>query len=463
MKLKRIPIHHIEGHEKSTQQAWESVLGPLEAGVCIVDDVGVIQFVNEAYCHLFRQSKVALIGRNIHVAFHDNMIVESLRCRKKISGCLDWNVGAKRVTCDMTPMVSGGEFQGVIGMYRLEDQEDDHHVIQLSFGQKQIEKPNPFPWIVTGDQEMIQKLCKAKKAAKTEATILLRGESGVGKELVAKAIHDSSNRAQGPFVAVNCGALPENLIESELFGHEEGAFTGAVRKKIGRFEQAAGGTLFLDEIGDLPLPLQVKLLRVLQERSFERVGGIYPVKANVRVIAATHVNLEQLIDEGHFREDLYYRLNVVPIRLSSLRERPGDVERLVKFYGSQIAEEMDIPLPTIHENVFKALSAYHWPGNVRELRNTMERMMILSEGGFIDLVDVPPEISGVYTTMKSAQPSPGLINLNAVGRVASFEEYEKEIIAQALHQYGSFNAAGKVLGLTHKTVAAKARKYQLRE
>ena len=220
-----------------------------------------------------------------------------------------------------------------------------------------------------------------ERVGDSQATVLIRGESGTGKELVAQAIHQASIRAQGPFVPVHCAALPESLIESALFGYERGAFTGAVQMRKGKVDQASGGTLFLDEVGDIPLNTQVKLLRVLQERKYERVGGLTTLPADIRVLAATHRDLEAMVESGTFREDLYYRLNVVPIRIPSLRERKQDIPFLVKHFLDRFNRENRRQVK-LGPDVMAMFARYHWPGNVRELQNCIERLVVL--GRFVD-------------------------------------------------------------------------------
>jgi DNA-binding NtrC family response regulator len=217
------------------------------------------------------------------------------------------------------------------------------------------------------------------RAAASRATVLVRGESGTGKELIARALHEQSERAQGPFVAVSCAALPETLLESELFGHEKNAFTGAATERKGRFEMASGGTLFLDEIGDIPSAVQVKLLRVLQQREFERIGGSKTIKVDVRIVAATNADLEKLVEEGKFREDLYYRLHVIQIMLPPLRQRPEDVPLLVEGFLEKFNRENDRRITAVAPDALLCLTSYPWPGNVRELENIVERCVVLSD------------------------------------------------------------------------------------
>src|SRR5688572_21538778 len=239
----------------------------------------------------------------------------------------------------------------------------------------------PLPEIVGTGIAMQDVYRLVRLAAPRSANVLLIGETGTGKELIAKAVHKLSRRADGPFIRVNCGALHENLLESELFGHIKGAFTGAVENKTGRFEAAHGGSIFLDEINSTTPKLQVKLLRVLHEREFERVGESRTIRVDVRVIAATNASLEELVGAGEFREDLYYRLNVVPVVLPPLRERRDDIPLLAQFFLKRYADQQKCPLPELTPATVEALKAHDWPGNVRELENTLERLVVLADGG----------------------------------------------------------------------------------
>jgi len=290
--------------------------------------------------------------------------------------------------------------------------------------------------------------------APSKANVLLRGESGTGKELVAKAIHFMSQRAKGPFIKFNCASIPEGLLESELFGHEKGAFTGATAVRKGRFELAEGGSIFLDEIGDLPLTLQPKILRVLQEREFERVGGEKTLKADVRLIAATSRNLEGLVSGGKFREDLYYRLNVVPLFLPPLRERKEDIPLLVDYFMKKYNQENQKSV-TIAPEVFNLFVKYDWPGNVRELENTIERTVVMSRGKVVNAHDLPLNIrdhslrTHYEGTLKEALPS-------AIGDI------EKRRILDALEKTGGIQAkAARVLGITSRQIGYKMKKYNL--
>jgi Nif-specific regulatory protein len=288
-----------------------------------------------------------------------------------------------------------------------------------------------------------------EQVANSNATVLIRGESGTGKDLVAHAIHYNSLRADKPFVKVNCTALPDTLLESELFGHEKGAFTGATERKLGRFERAHGGTIFLDEIGDFSLNLQVKLLRVIQFREFERLGGFETIKANVRIIVATHKNLEEQIKEGLFREDLYYRINVFPIYLPPMRERKDDIMLLADNFLERYARENNKDIRRISTPAIEMLTRYHWPGNVRELENCIERAVLLCDDDVIRSEHLPPSLQMVRKTASANRTLPEMV-----------ANLEKEMIVDALKKVGGQQRkAAKELGLTERILGYKLKKY----
>jgi formate hydrogenlyase transcriptional activator len=251
--------------------------------------------------------------------------------------------------------------------------------------ESEIRTEHPFEEIVGDSATLRRSLQQVEVVAPTDSTVLLLGETGTGKELIARAIHDRSSRRERTFVKINCAAIPSGLLESELFGHERGAFTGAIAQKIGRFQVADGGTLFLDEVGEIPLELQPKLLRVLQEQEFERIGGTKTIKVNVRLIAATNRDLARMVEEQRFRDDLYYRLNVFPIHVPPLRERAEDVPALVRYFVNRLARPMNRQVEVIPSETMEALRRYHWPGNVRELANLVERALILSPGRTLEV------------------------------------------------------------------------------
>ncbi len=302
---------------------------------------------------------------------------------------------------------------------------------------------------ITGSSEAMKKVFRlVRQAAPTEATVLIEGPSGTGKELVAHAIHNLSARAKGPFVAVECAALNGNLLESELFGHEKGAFTDAFQRRIGRFEAANHGTIFLDEISEIPLSTQVKLLRVLETRSFERIGSSETIKTDIRIVAACNRDLRAYVAEGKFREDLFYRLNVVDIRLPPLRERAGDIALLVKRFLNEFSAANGNRVTGITPAAMKMLESYAWPGNVRELRNAVEKMVVLSPGGMLDVSDIPDEMRA---------PASIPLPIAANGTLA---ETEKARILAALQSVGNNRSkAARVLGISRRTLYRKLDEY----
>jgi two-component system NtrC family response regulator len=323
---------------------------------------------------------------------------------------------------------------------------------------EQLREKFKVDFIISASRRMEEALNLVKRVASSPATVLILGESGTGKELIARAIHYSSPRAEKPLVKVNCAALPENLLESELFGHEKGAFTGAVGRRIGRFEQADQGTVFLDEIGDLSPSLQSKLLRVLQEKEFERVGSSQTLKVDVRVIAATNRNLEEAIQKGTFREDLYYRLNVVTVSLPPLRERKEDIPPLIEHFLKKYSRENQKPVVSLSKEAKDLLMNYHYPGNIRELENIMERAVVLSRGDSITTQDLPLNLreSKVEDLMKEAAGGRSLRE--------TLEEIERLRITQALEKsHGVQTKAAEELGISERVLRYKMKKYGIGE
>jgi formate hydrogenlyase transcriptional activator len=317
---------------------------------------------------------------------------------------------------------------------------------ESAYLREEIRSEHNFQEIIGGSDALKYVLYKVKQIAATDTTALILGETGTGKELIARAIHSASIRKERPLVKVNCAALPANLIESELFGHERGAFTGAFAKQAGRFELASGGTLFLDEIGELPVELQAKLLRVLQDKEFERLGGTKTIKADVRLISATNRNLEQEVREGRFRQDLWYRINVFPITLPPLRQRKDDIPLLVSAFVTRLSKRMGKVIRKVPEKVMDELQSYDWPGNIRELENIIERAIISSEGSVLTLAD-----RLVVRQSPSAQAAP-----------QSLESLEREHIRSVLDQtrwkIEGRHGAAAVLGLNPSTLRGRMRK-----
>lgn len=314
---------------------------------------------------------------------------------------------------------------------------------------------------IIGQSDSIQNvLGMIERVAQSDSTVLIMGESGTGKELIAKALHFNSARANEAFIPINCGAIPAELLESELFGHVKGAFTGAIANRTGRFEMADEGTLFLDEIGDMHPSLQVKLLRVLQERCFEPVGSAKTIPSNVRVIAATNVDLEDAVAEGRFREDLYYRLNVIPIRIPALRERKSDIPLLLHHFIQTFNRTRGRQLAGISQDALQMLCNYSWPGNIRELENLVERLSILKGHGVIDVIDLPEKYRRAHT---EADPSKLDIPENGVDFNTAVDNYENALIMRALEKTGwNRNQAALLLKLNRTTLVEKIKKKGLR-
>jgi len=315
---------------------------------------------------------------------------------------------------------------------------------------RQLETRHRLEGLETANTRMAQAINVAARAAGSRATILIRGESGTGKELLARAIHHASPRGRRPLVAVNVAALPETLLESEMFGHEKGAFTGADRQRRGRFEQADGGTLFLDEIGDLPPGTQVKLLRALQERSFERLGGGQTIAVDVRVVAATHRDLEAMVRRSEFREDLYYRLNVVSIEVPPLRERREDIPALVDLFLRRFAAEAKAPLEAVSREAMDVLLKYDYPGNVRELENLIHRAAVLARGPLVTTADIPIHLAGLPRET-------GALGGSLVQRLAAIE---RGLILEALEEAGGVQTrAARALGISERHLRYRLRKH----
>jgi DNA-binding NtrC family response regulator len=308
------------------------------------------------------------------------------------------------------------------------------------------------------------------RVADTPTTVLVTGESGTGKELVARALHENSGRRDKPFIKVNCAAIPRDLMESELFGYERGAFTGAVGSKPGRFELASGGTLFLDEIGSIPVEMQVKLLRALQESEFERVGGVKTIRVDVRLVAATNSDLKKEIAAGAFREDLYYRLNVVPIRLPALRERREDIPLLVEHFVKKFDARLNKHVSDVDPTALDVLSSYPWPGNIRELENVIERAVLFCDGATLRAADLPPELGSTppflpaTPTARSPLPVPPATDGLKEQVKAAMNRLERELIVKALEQTGgNVTHAARLLKISRKGLQLKMKELGLRE
>ena len=460
-------IHEMDKllHENALmQERLQMILEAVQDGICVVDRTGEITYVNPSYLRIVHKTPEMVMGQNVFKTAPDGNRCAVLRTGVARIGSISRKKDGTTVVANVNPIFVNGEIAGVVSVIKdiTELQNLMARLSQVSAKAEYLEQEllrtkktaNAFANYIGKSGKVIDVLALASKAAQSSATVLIRGESGTGKEVIAEGIHYASERRRGPFIRVNCGAIPGTLLESELFGHEKGAFTGAVKRKLGKFELADHGTIFLDEIGEMDKKMQVKLLRVLQQKEFDRVGGEETVRVDVRIIAATNRHLEDMVKDGTFRDDLYYRLNVIPIILPPLRERIDDIPLLVEHFIDKISAVTGKTVRSITPEAMDILMRYKWLGNVRELENVIERVITLMDSDTITVASLPSYIKGEAADREVQQ-------LETESAVLPWEEYEKRIIAKALKQCGTFNAAAKELKITHKTVAAKARKYGL--
>ena len=475
---------------KELKERYLQILEAVQDGICVFDREGTVTYINGSYNEITGENISE--GDNIHEISPNGSRMRVLEKGQKIMGEISQKKNGKSVVANIVPIIVNQQITGGISVVKnlSEIEELIDRISHLSAKTEYLEeelhrrkKLNPaFNRIVGVSNKLYDAMKLAAKTADNNFNVLIRGESGTGKELIAEAIHYSSERATQPFIRVNCAAIPENLLESEMFGHVKGAYTGAIKTKIGKFELADKGTIFLDEIGELDKSMQAKMLRVIQKKEFQRVGDDRTITVDARIIAATNRNLEELVENGEFREDLYYRLNVIPIWLPPLRERREDIPVLSEYFLNKIAEELGCEPKKLSGEAMDALIHYSWPGNIRELENVMERINILADGREVQKEDLPHYISENYhTAVNDEVPSEavtenGLYDAGlSLGKTSAeeivtgndeimpWEYYEREIIRKALKKYGSYNADGKALGLNHNTVAAKARKYHIEE
>ncbi|MCL7487542.1 MAG: sigma 54-interacting transcriptional regulator [Desulfobulbaceae bacterium] len=445
---------------------WKTVVDTMQEGLMLVDQNGRIVFVNKAFEEMVGYVNEELVGSSCEVfqcdrcftaraggldkycALFEEKKVKSSECtfRKKDGQSLHLLKNAALIH-DKNGNVVGG-VETMVDLSRI--QEKEKIIANL---RQQLNYHDGFQGIVGNTQVMRQVLDLASSAAQSDAPLVIYGESGTGKEVIASAIHMASPRCEESFIKVNCAALNDNLLESELFGHVKGAFTGADYTRVGRFEAASGGSIFLDEIGDLPLATQTKLLRVLQEKEIERVGDHRPVKIDVRIIAATHKDLQQLIAQGAFREDLYYRIGVIPIYLPPLRERVSDIPQLVDTFIKKIGEKTAKPISGISRTSLDLLMQYSWPGNIRELINTIEYAFVLCPGGQIQVSHLPSHLRHEMSLSTSFPPQPH-------GDVRKTRRHK---LIEALEQSGGNQTeAARILGVSRVTVWKWIKKYGIR-
>lgn len=448
---------------KELQQRLDLLLQSVSDLIGLTDQTGAFIYMNDEMRSLLEEhpnqnTVQQLIGREEWMKL----------IRGQLSVIRIVEKGGQAFVAKVNPIVFDRKLTGTVTtLTRLDDVKKLSEKIDLmeqrtKYLERELSKheglDSAFHQIIGTSNSLRESLSIAQKIARSDSTVLITGESGTGKELVARAIHEAGNRKNHPYIRVNCAAIPPQLMESELFGYEKGAFTGAYKTQRGKFELAQRGTIFLDEVGDLPLELQAKLLRVLQEKEIVRIGGYEPIHLDVRVIAATNRDLKQLVEEGGFREDLYYRLHVVPIHLPPLRNRKEDIPLLAEAFRKQLNAKLGKKIKGFEKGFLESLNQYHWPGNIRELQNLMERLMNLAESEYLLCKDLPHYIAKPYRTDEKKEKRGAVILFD---KNKSFKEYEKEIYRYVCQHYPSFNQMAKALGVTHKTAAKKIREYGL--
>ncbi|MDE8564571.1 MULTISPECIES: sigma-54-dependent Fis family transcriptional regulator [Anoxybacillus] len=444
-------------------QILEAVINNAYEWIVVVDEKGNIIYMNKNYCEFLERKQEEVIGKHVTEVIENTRMHIVVKTGKEEIADLHYIKGNYMIA-NRIPIVVDGRVIGAVGTVIFRDTNEwkrmNSHIksllLQLQTYFQEWTENNGAKYTLTDliscSKQMEELKEKVKRIADSDISVLIRGESGTGKELFAHSIHQLSSRSQKPFVKVNCGAIPEHLLESELFGYEEGAFTGAKKGgKKGKFQLADGGTIFLDEIGDLPLHMQVKLLRVLQEKEMEPIGSIKTVSVDVRIIAATNRPLEKMVEEKRFREDLYYRINVIPFVIPPLRERPGDIEMLAYHFMKKIAKRSGKRVNAISAEVMKLLRQHVWPGNIRELENVMEVAVHFANGETIT-VDALPE----YLKANSSYQMKGKTLKELL------EETEKAAIQQSLQRCGrDKQKAAKELGISKSAMYEKIKKYGL--
>lgn len=438
------------------------ILDSISDAIFIDDAQGFTIWINKASEELYKIKRKDVIGKHVSFLENEGIFTPSvarivMEEKKEVSTIHENRDGKRLLTTGIPIMDADNNMSKIITT--------THDITELINLQNQLESvqntlsglkaQESFPDIVANSPSMYNVIQLTKRLADIDSTVLITGESGVGKGVIAKLLHENGSRRGHPFVKVNCGAIPENLIESELFGYESGAFTGSRKDgKKGLFETADKGTIFLDEISELPLNLQVKLLQVIQEREFTRVGGVESIPINVRIISATNKDLMFLVHQGKFREDLYYRLNVVPISIPPLRERPEDIIPMIRIFLNQNNIKMK-EHKEIDSKAIAILMKYTWPGNVRELQNIIERLVITTKGTIIHPENLP---SFIYETAAGPDSTP----VHAIRSLKNaIDQAEREILIKALDQYKTTRAMAKALGVSQPTIVRKLQKYAI--
>jgi len=451
----------------STSGAFDIILESAYEGIAVVNRNGIIVEFNDAYSRFIGVDKQDAIGHPVEEIIENTNLHYTVKTGMPERGAIQ-HIQGQAMVVHRIPLWKKGELIGAIGMLIFEGVTELYNIYSRFFSNtnnKLTEESNNnnFPalnnrtieTIIGHNIEITSLKSKTRKIAKSNVNVLITGESGTGKEMFARSIHELSSFTNGSFTSVNCGAIPEQLFESELFGYDEGAFTGAIKGgKPGKFELADNGTLFLDEIGEMPKLMQVKLLRVLQEREFERVGGVHKLSLKARIVAATNRNLKEMMKKGEFREDLYYRLNIIELNIPPLRERIDDIPLLISHYLDSLCKEYNVPKKEISGEAMRLLISYSWPGNTRELLNTLEKLVILNESQRINTYHLPEK---VRTRSK-------LQNTITVSQLKQTKELkEKDAIQKILKDTGGNKSkAAERLGIHRTTLYQKIKKYELK-
>ncbi|GHH98956.1 hypothetical protein AM1BK_24990 [Neobacillus kokaensis] len=468
-------IHQLEQTQNSAE-ALEAILESAYEGIAVVDENGILQEFNEAYCRFIGIKREDAIGRHVTEVIENTQLHVTVKTGIPARGVLQ-TIHGEDMVVHRIPIWRDDRVVGAIGMLIFEGVTEVYKIYEklLENNQKKHSEKEPFSVkqerdsLVTLDQiigtseEILHVKRMARKAARTAATVLITGESGTGKEMFAKSIHNLSPFSRGPFISVNCGAIPDNLFESELFGYDDGAFTGAKKGgKPGKFELANNGTLFLDEIGDLPLIMQTKLLRVLQEKEVERLGGVKKFPINVRIIGATNRDLKEMVGKGQFREDLYYRLNIIQLILPPLRERKKDIPDLIAYYMKDICRRYQMPAKRLTQEAVTAFIDYPWRGNIRELVNSIERLVTLVDGPVIDLKHLSISLKNAAEEKLNQQiPRNSTTTLIEEAKLEGNKK-ELEMILKALKNAGGNKSkAAEILGIHRTTLYQKLKKHEI--
>ncbi|MGO3733349.1 MAG: sigma 54-interacting transcriptional regulator [Vagococcus sp.] len=442
-----------------TAETLRLILNSAYEGIVVVNSEGYIQEINDAYCRIINRKKEEVIGRQVESVIENTRLREVAQTGVEERGRIQ-QISGMNLVVHRIPLFKNNQPSGAIGVLIFKDISEMQEInarmnIKKNLNLQDDVRQEDILKRIIGDSDSMKRVKKlAKKAANCSSNVFISGSSGTGKEVFAKAIHDMSSFSSGKFVTVNCSAIPESLLESELFGYEEGAFTDALKGgKLGKFEMAEGGTVFLDEIGDMPFHLQAKLLRVIQERTIEKVGSIEAKKVNVRIITATHQNLNKMVQEGTFREDLYYRINVIQLRLPDLSERREDIPLFITQSMTKFCNQFHFEPKSVNPVAMRQLVAYDWQGNIRHLLNICEALVALTDGRIITEQDLPKEIRDYYYDIQLEKMG---LDLTLV------EEKEREVIMDLLAHYdGNKSAVARKLEINRNTLYEKLKKYEL--